>query len=48
MNDLLVNFIPTEVLKHSRKNKRPVKFEYRVYEDKTLCVITYLKNYISR
>ena len=46
--DLLVNFLPTEVLKHSRKGKRLDKFEYRWCEDKTLCVIACLKEYTSR
>ena len=49
LNDLSVTFIPTEVLKHSRKGKPLDKFEYRAYdEDKTLCVIACLKEYISR
>ena len=32
LNDLSVTFIPTEVLKHSRKGKHLNKFEYRAYE----------------
>ena len=49
LSDLSVTFIPTEVLKHSRKEKPLDKFEYRAYdEDKTLCVIACLKEYISR
>ena len=48
LNDLPVTFIPTEVPKHSRKDKTLDKFEYRAYEDKTLCVIACLKEYISR
>ena len=36
------------VLKHSRKDKLIDKFEYRAYEEKILCVITCLKEYISR
>ena len=50
LNDLSVTFIPTdEVLKHSRKGKPLDKFEYRAYdEDKTLCVISCIKEYISR
>ena len=48
LNDLSVTFIPTEVLKHSRKGKPLDKFEYRAYVDKTLCVIACLKEYISR
>ena len=47
LNDLPVTFIPTEVLKYSRKGKTLDKFEYRAYEDKTLCVIACLKEYIS-
>ena len=47
LNDL-VTFIPEEVLKHSRKGKPLDNFEYRAYEDKTLCVITCLKEYIYR
>ena len=43
LNDLSVTFIPTEVLKHSRKGKPLDKFEY-----KTLCLIVCLKEYISR
>ena len=48
LNDLSVTFMSTEVLKHSRKGKPVDKFEYRAYEDKTLCVIACLKEYISR
>ena len=36
------------VLKHSRKDKLIDKFECTAYEDKILCVITCLKEYISR
>ena len=43
-----MTFIPTVVLKHSRKDKLIDKFEYRAYEEKILCVITCLKEYISR
>ena len=43
LNDLLVTFIPTEVLKHSRKGKPLDKFEYRTYENKTLCVIAFFR-----
>ena len=43
-----MTFILTEVLKHSRKGKLIDKFEYRAYEDKTLCAIACLKEYISR
>ena len=38
LNDVLVTFLPTEVLKHSSKGKLLDKFEYRWNEDKTLCV----------
>ena len=48
LNHLSVTFIPKEVLKHSRKGKSLDKFAYRAYEDKTLCVIACLKEYISR
>ena len=46
--DVLVDFLPTELLKHSRKGKRLDKFEYRWCEDKTLCDIACLKEYTSR
>ena len=46
--DLLVNFLPTELLKHSRKGKRLDKVKYRWCEDKTLCNIACLKGYTSR
>ena len=46
--DLLVNFLPTELLKHSRKGKCLDKFEYRWCEDKTFCDIACLKEYTSR
>ena len=39
LNDLLVTFIPREVLTHSRKGKPLDKFEYRANKDKKLCVI---------
>ena len=48
LNDVLVTFLPTEVLKHSSKGKLLDKFEYRWNEDKTLCVIACLKEYTSR
>ena len=48
LNDLLVTFLPTDTLKRSRKGTPPDKFEYRVYEDKNLCVINCLKEFISR
>ena len=43
-----MTIIPTEALKHSRKGKPLDKFECRAYEDKTLCVIACIKEYISR
>ena len=43
LNDLLVTFIPTEVLKHSRKDKPLDNFEYRTYENKTSCVIAFFR-----
>ena len=48
LNDLLVTFLQTEVLKHSGKGKLLDKFEYMWCEDKTLCVIACLKEYTSR
>ena len=48
LNNLSVTFIPTAVLKHSKKDKPLGKFEYRAYEDKTLCVMACLKEYIYR
>ena len=41
-------FIPTVVLKHSRKGNPLDNFEYREYEDKTLCVTACLKEFFSR
>ena len=46
--DLLVNLLPTELLKHSRKGKRLDKFEYRWCEGKTLCDTACIKEYTSR
>ena len=46
LNDLSVTFIPTVVLKHSRKGKLLDKFEYRSHEDETLYVIACLKEYV--
>ena len=43
LNYLLVTFIPTEVLKHFRKSKPLDKFEYRTYENKTLCDIAFFR-----
>ena len=37
LNDLSVTFLPIDVFQHSRKGKPRAKFEYRTYEDKTLC-----------
>ena len=45
---LLVNFLPTELLRHSRKGKRLDKFEYGWSEDKTLFDVACLKGYTSR
>ena len=43
-----MTLIPTgKILKHSGKGKLRDKFEYRAYEDKTLCVIAYLKEYVT-
>ena len=47
-NDLSVTFFLTKVRKYFRKGKPLNKFEYRVYEDKTSCVIACLKEYISK
>ena len=46
--DLLVNFLPTGLLKHSKKGKRLDKFECRWCEYKTLCDIACIKEYTSR
>ena len=48
INDLSVTFIPTEVLKNSRKGKPLDKFEYRSYTDKKSCVVSCLGEYITR
>ena len=48
LNDLSATFIPAEVLKHSSKGKALDKFEYRSYTDKKLCIISCLREYLSR
>ena len=48
LNDLSVTFIPTEVLKHYRKGKHLDKFEYRSYTDKKLCIVSCLREYLTR
>ena len=48
LNDLSVIFIPTEVLKNSRKGKPFDRFEYSSYADKKLCIISCLKKYLVR
>ena len=48
LNDLLVTFIPTEILTHSRKGKPLDKFEYKTYTDKKLCVIWCLSEDLTR
>ena len=48
LNDLPVTFIPTEALKHSRKGKPLDEFEYRSYTDKKLCIILWLRGYLTR
>ena len=49
LNYLSVTFIPTEVLIHSRKGKPLDKFEYRLYTDKKLCIISCLsREYLTR
>ena len=46
LNDLSVTFIPTEVLKHSRKGLD--KSKYRSYTDKKLWIISCLKEHLTR
>ena len=48
LNDLSVTFVPTEVLKHSRKGKPLDKFEYRSFTDKKLYIISCLRGYLTR
>ena len=48
LKDLSVTFIPTEVLKHSRKVKPLDKFEYRSYTGKKLCIISCRREYLTR
>ena len=48
LNDLSVTFISTEVLKHSRKGKPLDKFEYRSCAYKKLCIISCLREYLTR
>ena len=48
LNDLSVTFIPTEVLKHTRKGKPLDRFEYRSNTDKKLCIISCLRKYLTR
>ena len=48
LNDLSVNFIPTELLKHCRKGKPLDKFEYRSYTNKKLCIISFFRKYSTR
>ena len=48
LNDLSVTLIPTEVLKHSRIDKPLGKFEYISYTDKKLCIISCLREYLTR
>ena len=43
LNEVSVTFLPTEVLKHSRKGKPLGKFKYRSYTDKKLCIISCLR-----
>ena len=43
LNEVSVTFIPTEVLKHSRKGKPPDKCKYRSYTNKKLCIISCIR-----
>ena len=47
LNDVSVTFIPSTVLKHSRKGRPFNKFGCGVHTNKTLCFIHCLKEYIS-
>ena len=48
LHDLSITFILTEVLKHSRKDKPLDKFEFRSYADKKSCIISYVREYLTR
>ena len=48
LNDPSVTFIPTEILNHSRKGKPLDKFEYRLNTDNKLCIISCLREYLTR
>ena len=48
INDLSITFAPHQVLKHSRPGRKLDVFEYRSYYDKKLCVVSCLKEYLSR
>ena len=48
LNHLSVTFIPTEVLKHCKKGKPLDKFECRSYTDKKLCIMSCLREYLTR
>ena len=48
LNGLSVTFIPTEILNHSRKGKPLDKFEYRSNTDNKLCIISCLREYLTR
>ena len=50
INDLRVSphFAPYQVLKHSRPGRKRDVFEYRSYNDKKICVVLCLKEYLNR
>ena len=48
LNSLSAIFIPTKILRHSRKGKPLDKCEYRSYTNKKLYIISCLREYLTR
>jgi len=48
ITNMAITVSPSEVLKHSRQNRKKDTFTYRQFENKKLCVVDALNTYLGR
>ena len=48
VTDIVVTFSPNHVTEHSKPGRKLDSFYYRTYQNKNLCVIDFLKEYLKR
>jgi len=48
ITNVAITVAPTDVLKHSRQNRKRDTFTYRQFENKKLCVVDALRTYLAR